>query len=70
MNLYSQMVILFKERLEIWFIRINGFIISEVLPKIKEGFFHNLAPKKKKKKGSRHGGGGCENYYVIYIVDT
>lgn len=61
MNLYSQMVILFKERLEIWFIRINGFIISEVLSKIKEGFFHNLAPKKKKEKikGSRHGGGGC-----------
>lgn len=50
MNLYSQMVILFKERLEIWFIRINGFIISEVLPKIKEGFFHNLAPKKERKE--------------------
>ena len=37
-----------QKRLEIWFIRINGFIISEVLPKIKEGLFHNLAPKKKK----------------------
>ena len=51
--------------------------LSEALPKIKEGFFHNLAPKKEKKiKERRHGGGGrglrellCDIYskYIRYI---
>ena len=54
-----------QKRLEIWFIRINGFIISEVLPKIKEGLFHNLAPKKKKKKET-WGRGLRELLYDIY----
>ena len=55
-----------QKRLEIWFIRINGFIISEVLPKIKEGLFHNLAPKKKKKKKETWGRGLRELLYDIY----
>ena len=54
-----------QKRLEIWFIRINGFIISEVLPKIKEGLFHNLAPKKKKKKGDM--GEGVAGIIIWYI---
>ena len=51
-----------QKRLEIWFIRINGFIISEVLPKIKEGLFHNLAPKKKGDMGE-----GVAGIIIWYI---
>ena len=53
-----------QKRLEIWFIRINGFIISEVLPKIKEGLFHNLAPKKKKKGDMGEGVAGIIIWYI------
>ena len=57
-----------QKRLEIWFIRINGFIISEVLPKIKEGLFHNLAPKKEKKEKKKGDmGEGVAGIIIWYI---
>ena len=60
-----------QKRLEIWFIRINGFIISEVLPKIKEGLFHNLAPKKEKKEKKKgdmgEGVAGIIIWYIYWI---